>query len=100
MKYTERTKPQLEEINKLGLPTSYDRFEVLKSKRDGEYLIKLGKSHPYFGTGNSYILVDSFLGYGIVLGSRRDAAWFKRDELAEIYPKLGKGYRTVKRNKS
>lgn len=100
MKYSERIKQDFDTVKSLELKTAHTRYEALKSRRQGEYLIKVSRNNKWHGLGVDYIQADSFLGYGVAFGRRSDAAWFKKEELKEILDKIGKGFMVVKKSKN
>ena len=100
MKYSERIKKHFAEAREKNLkPIDFLRY--LKSRREGDYLIKVSKNSSYWcGEGNSYLHMNSFHNGFSAYSCRSDAAWFKKEELKEILDKIGKGFMVVKKSKN
>lgn len=71
--------------------------KLSRETRQGEYLIKM-QIFSYSGSECSYIS-HNYLDT-LTLSSRRNAAWFKREELPEVLARLGKGFKVVKKSKN
>ena len=100
MKYSERIEQYFTEARKLNLePVAFLKY--LKSRREGDYLIKFSKNREYsYGADNKYLHMDSFHNGWCLYSRRSQAAWFKKEELKEILDKIGKGFIVVKKSKN
>lgn len=100
MKYSERIEQHFAEARKLNLePVAFLKY--LKSRREGDYLLKVSKNSRYWcGEDSLYLHMDSFHRGWSSYSRRANAAWFKQEELKEILDKIGKGFKLVKRSKN
>lgn len=72
--------------------------KVIELRERGEYMVKLGKRHPWYWDGKfQYLHYDSFL-IGLSFGTRKNAAEFKRDEIPDVIQRLNglKNYSLIK----
>ena len=103
MKYSDRIKQHFEEARAQSLkPVEFCRY--LRSRREGDYLIKVSKNSRYWcGENTQYLHMDSFFtdqGGWCAYSRRSQAAWFKKEELKEILDRIGKGFMVVKKSKN
>jgi hypothetical protein len=90
MKYIERMKKVYDDVKSLNLPTAHQRVEYILTQLEGEYMIKISKSNPwYMGStdSNQYLGIGTFF-YGLELTKRKEAVRFKREELPEVIKRL------------
>lgn len=88
----------LNHVQSLNLSSAHKRTLAILPFLEGEYLIKLAKSHPWAGLqGHQYLGFLTFF-VGLEFTKRKEAARFKKEELPEVIQRLNnlKGYKLVK----
>lgn len=90
MKYIERMTKVYDDVKSLNLPTANKRVEAILHRLEGEYMIKISKSNPWWGSSNDsnqYLGTGTFF-YGLEFTNRKEATRFKREELPEVIKRL------------
>lgn len=62
--------------------------KLLLDNREGDFMIKINDGYWDQLKSNLYIGVGYMRG-SVELGTRRHAAWFKKEEIKEVFEKLG-----------
>jgi hypothetical protein len=99
--FKDRFLPVVEELkNRKGKFTATQNRDFLKSKREGDYLIKVSKNNKHDWCGNDQQYIDyTYIQPGwFALSKRSNAQWFTSKETHE-FMKNKKGFCVVKRNK-
>ena len=81
-----------------------EKHKIALSLREGDYVIKMTKNHPWFmgKGGRNYLDVSCYFDGWLTSGARKTAQWFHKHELKDVIKHFngGKGYQIVKLSKN